>query len=213
MKTLQLRRGYTLIEVMMAITMLTIGASGVMAMQKASVQGNQDARDVDQGTAIAREWMDRIKRDATLWTPSDNGPLTNRGQATLLDDALTSHAGAWYIPAARAIAANSQNDFETAGFDMLGRDVPPANWKANQGALGATDYAATPGVRYCTNIRVTQLAGDGSMARVEVRVFWPQMLLSATSVADFCSTLPVDTDTTTFHFINLVSAVRMNVQP
>ena len=213
MRTQLTRLGYTLVEVMMAITMLTIGAAGVMAMQKASVEGNQDARDVDQATAIARQWMDRIKRDATLWTPSDNGPTANRAQATLLDEGI-ANGFVWYAPTVRATVNNLQNDYETAGFDMLGRDVPAANWALSQGALSSNDnsYAATPGLRYCTNVRVQSL-GDGSMVRVEVRVFWPQMLLSATAVNNFCGTLPNDTDVTTYHFVHLVSALRMNVAP
>ena len=43
----RLGRGYTAVEVMLAITVLLISTAGVMAMQTASIQGNLDARKLD----------------------------------------------------------------------------------------------------------------------------------------------------------------------
>lgn len=48
-------RGYTAIEVMLAITVLMIGSAGVMSMQKASIQGNFDARRLDLANSIAHD--------------------------------------------------------------------------------------------------------------------------------------------------------------
>jgi len=49
----------------MAIVLLSIGAGAVMTMQKASVQGNLDARKADIANSIARTWIDRFQR--TEW--------------------------------------------------------------------------------------------------------------------------------------------------
>jgi prepilin-type N-terminal cleavage/methylation domain-containing protein len=67
-------RGYTMIEILVSMTLLAIGAAGVMAMQKAAVQGHQDARQMDVANAIAREWMERLRRDAMMWTPDATKP-------------------------------------------------------------------------------------------------------------------------------------------
>ena len=198
--------GFTMIEVMMSITILAIGATGVIAMQKAAIQGNQDARNMDEANAIARQWMDRVKRDASLWTPSDTGALTNIAAATLLDENIK---GTWYLPKARLNAAASQNDVESAGFDPLARDLPATTAQTEGVAMGST------GLKYCTNLRVTPLATDSSLWRVEVRVFWASQLLKQQDDS-FCNQVPpaaLDTQTDTYHFVYLVSAVRINVQP
>ncbi len=198
--------GFTAIEVMMSLTILAIGAAGVISMQKAAIQGNQDARNMDEANAIARQWMDRVKRDATLWTPSDNGPATNLPDAVLVNENIK---GVWFQPKARLAVAGSQNDVESAGFDPLARDLPTTTAQTEGTALGAT------GLKYCTNLRVTPLATDTSLLRVEVRVFWPSQIL-AQQDDSFCNQVPqsaLDVQTATYHFVYLVSAVRMNVQP
>jgi prepilin-type N-terminal cleavage/methylation domain-containing protein len=202
------RLGFTAVEVMMSITILSVGAAGVIAMQKAAVQGNQDARDIDMANAIARQWMDRIQRDAMLWTPSDTGPTTNLSSAMIVNE---NFSGAWFLPSARLAPAGQQFDVESAGFDPLGRDLP-STAAQTEGTPGTT------GLRFCTNLRLTPVITDPARAaliRAEVRVYWPAMLLSAPDPA-FCNQVPpasLDTDTATYHFVYLVSAVRANVQP
>lgn len=202
--------GYTLVEVLMSMTVLAVGAAGVVAMQKASVQGNQDARDLDEANAIAREWMDRLQRDATLWTPSDTGTGTNVPSALLIDEGINKNKGAWYFPSARLVPSASQNDYESPGFDPLARDLPSTAAQA-EGTLGTT------GLRYCVNVRLTQvvtdpLGGPGNMLRAEVRVYWPRMLLAAPD-KNYCTSIPPDESLDTYHFVYVVSAVRMNISP
>ncbi len=200
------RFGYTAIEVMMSLTILAVGTSGVIAMQKAAIAGNQDARNMDEANAIARQWMDRVKRDTTLWTPSDTGPTTNLPAATLLNE---NTKGVWFLPQSRLTSAASQNDVESAGFDPLARDLPGTAAQTEGVTMGTT------GLKYCTNLRVTPLSSDSSLMRVEVRVFWPiQLIVSQDN--NYCNQAPppgLDTQTDVYHFVYLVSAARMNVQP
>ncbi|CAN5209808.1 hypothetical protein BH09MYX1_BH09MYX1_12410 [soil metagenome] len=193
--------GFTAVEVLLSITVLAIGATGVIAMQRAAIQGNADARELDMGNAIGNEWMERLKREATLWTPSAVAavPPTNLGRATLVNENIT---GAWFVPKARMVAAAPQNDVESAGFDALGRDV------------ASLDYTGT-GLRYCVNVRLTPITTDQTMIRAEVRVYWPRMLTAAPD-PKFCNQVPpatLDTDTDKYHFVYLVSAIRQNAQP
>jgi type IV pilus assembly protein PilV len=194
-------RGYTAVEVLLSMTILVIGATGVVAMQRAAVQGNVDAREMDMAQSIAREWMERLKRDATLWTPAviPAVPPPNLSRAVLVNENLT---GTWFVPQARLTPVAPQNDVESAGFDSLGRDVT------------ALDYTGT-GLRYCTNVRLTPATTDQTMVRAEVRVFWPR-LLTASPDPKFCNQAPpasLDTATDTYHFVYLVSAISQNVQP
>lgn len=192
-------RGYTAVEVMMAMTLLLVGAVGVMAMQRAAVQGNADAREMDVASSIARGWLERLERDATLWTPSTVAivPPANLASATLVHENLT---GQWFVPSSRLSNTAPQDDYESAGFDILGQDM--------------TDLTAA-GLRYCVNVRLTPLTTDQTLIRAEVRVFWPRNLAVAPDQA-YCNQAPpatLDTDTQKYHFVYAVTALRQNVSP
>ena len=199
MKTRKQQRGYTAVEVMMALTLLLIGAVGVMSMQQAAVQGNTDAREMDVASSIARAWLERVQRDATLWTPSPVTivPPANISSAVLVNENIT---GKWFVPKSRLSLSGSQNDVESPAFDVLGQDV---------------DSLTAPGIRYCVNLRITPLTADQTMLRVEARVFWPRNLTVAPD-PNFCNQAPspaLDGDVTKYHFVYAATAVRQNVQP
>ena len=103
-------RGYNTVEVLMAMTIFAIGASGVIAMQKTSVQASYDARALDVATTLARTWQERLSRDAMSWkTP---GSLTG---TTYLNTLATTPG--WQVPqlGSLPLAGNS------AAFDLLHR--------------------------------------------------------------------------------------------
>jgi len=194
------KRGYTAVEVMMSITLVAVGAVGVMAMQQAAVQGNADAREVDVASSIARMWIERLERDATLWTPSAITvvPPANINSALLVNESALN--GKWYVPQARLSSTGSQDDVESAGFDILAQD---------QSSLTAS------GLRYCVNLRVTPLTTDDTLVRAEVRVFWPRNLTIAPD-QNYCNQAPpatLDEDTQKYHFVYAVTALRQNVSP
>ncbi len=192
-------RGYTAVEVMMALTLLLVGSVGVMAMQRAAIQGNTDARELDVASSIARGWIERLERDATLWTPSPVSviPPANISSATLVNENIT---GQWFVPKSRSAAVAPQDDVESAGFDILGQDMA---------TLTQT------GLRYCVNLRLTPLTIDQTLVRAEARVFWPRNLTVAPD-ANYCNQAPpatLDTDTAKYHFVYAVTALRQNVLP
>ena len=203
MKNRKSERGYTAVEVMMSMTLLLIGAVGVMAMQRAAVQGNADAREMDVASSIARAWLERAERDATLWTPSTiaASPPANLQYASVLAEGVsTNQPGAWFVPKSRLVTAGAQNDVESAGFDILGQDM---------------DTLTAAGLRYCVNLRVTPLTTDQTLMRVEARVFWPRNLTVAPDPS-YCNQAPpaaLDTDVTKYHFVYAATAVRQNAQP
>lgn len=181
----------------MAMTLMLIGSVGVMSMQRAAVQGNADAREMDVASSIARTWVERLERDATLWTPSQIAvtPPANIGNAILVNENLT---GNWFVPQTRLVPSGGQNDIESAAFDILGQDVDPA----------------AAGARYCVNVRLTPLTIDQTLIRAEVRVFWPRNLTQAPD-PNYCAGVPqgIDTAVQKYHFVYAASAVRQNVSP
>jgi prepilin-type N-terminal cleavage/methylation domain-containing protein len=165
------RGGYTLIEVMTSVVVLTIGATGILAMQGASVRSNRDASETSTAINWATTWVERIKRDAYRWNATGNIDL---GNTTYLLNA-TTNPGAWVLPAAAAP--------ESAGADVFGYDVLAAN-AAN--------------IRYCVNLRFTVaqaynpatgtmlIATDANAVRADVRVWWHRNSLDANRIAPVC---------------------------
>ena len=59
--------GFTLIEVMVAIGIVTVGAAGLMAMQTATMRATRDSRKITNAVAINQIWIERLERDAQSW--------------------------------------------------------------------------------------------------------------------------------------------------
>lgn len=86
------RAGYTLVEVMMSLTILAIGATGIFALQGVAVRGNADAADLTAATNIGRDWLERIKTQALEWNTSAlPGDIADAPQLHAVYTAL----GAW----------------------------------------------------------------------------------------------------------------------
>ncbi len=194
--------GYTVVEVLLAMTVLIIGASAVMSMQKASMQGNLDARRTDIATSIARMWMERVQKDAMSWTlPSHAYPglATNYGNAPLLGHVN----GTWFLPT-DYLPATSPFASISPGFDILGRDVPTV--------------AGLTSALFCVHLRETWLYQNtsnpvDSVMRVELRVVWPRGISPTTyapSLCDATSAQTISPDPQLYSTLYLVSAVRAN---
>ena len=136
--------GYTVVEVMMALTVLAIGSTGVIAIQKTTLLGNTNARNLATATAVATTWAERLRADGMQWTNTDGTP--NLSSTRWLNSA-TGAMGPWFSPTQAA-------SFGSPRADILGADI----------------YGAEPEAQaFCTEIRLTRIA---TMIRAEIRVFW-----------------------------------------
>ncbi|HXX68542.1 MAG TPA: prepilin-type N-terminal cleavage/methylation domain-containing protein [Polyangiaceae bacterium] len=172
-------RGYTAVEVLLAMTVLVIGAAGVMSMQKTSIQADLDARKMDVANAIARAWIERLERDAMKWTlPSTASPgaPSNIANAQLVSANVDQ---GWFIPNTYMNVTNPET--MSYGFDILGRDLA-------SGDLGSAVF--------CVSAQVVTLV-PGQLYRGDVRVLWLRGLTpptiggsnsSSSAAAGFCST-------------------------
>jgi prepilin-type N-terminal cleavage/methylation domain-containing protein len=77
--------GYTLVEVMMALTVLAIGASGIFALQTVAVGGNAEASNLTSATNIGRGWIEIIKTQALAWNNFGPNPPSDLADAPLLN--------------------------------------------------------------------------------------------------------------------------------
>jgi Tfp pilus assembly protein PilV len=173
-------RGFTAVEVLMAMSMMFIGAAAVMSMQKASVQGDLDARQTDIANNIARAWVERLERDSLQWTCPGPACLStnNMGNALLLNGAVT---GQWFLPIAYM---GKTPESMSPGFDILGRDLPTSQ-------LIPSTATGWPGAEFCVNVRLSWLVPQAlptepGLIRADVRVLWPRGIAGGSPATGFC---------------------------
>jgi prepilin-type N-terminal cleavage/methylation domain-containing protein len=170
-------RGYTVIEVLMAMTVLAIGGAGVITMQKTSVASNVEARKADVANSIARMWIERLRQDAMMWTtPNASNSTTNFGNTKYLNGNVGTNPAqpAWFVPGI-SVSPGDGTATMSAGFDILGRDQP----------AGSIANAS-----FCVNLALTWLDATGAqpggdMIRADVRVLWP-VGLNVAPPANYC---------------------------
>lgn len=189
------RRGYTVVEILSAMTLFAIGAAGVIGMQRVTIQGGADARAFDMATNIAREWQSRLQRDSLRWTePNTVVPTSNLDTATLWLGS-TNVDGNWRVP-----VVGPQVFGYSAAFDLLGHDIVPAD----------------PDHMFCVQYRLSWIAPPGAPAslnvtaimRAEIRVFWSRLELAPANCADL--TVFDAANQNKYHFVVVTTAIRGN---
>lgn len=192
------RRGFSVVEVMLALAVLTAGAAGVIAMQKATLISNTAARNLVTANGIAQSWMERMRVDALAWNNPGGIPDLNTDTIWLRNPPGTQALGTgWVAPATSTVTGfPSGAPLE----DVMGADIFSGD-------------PSTPG--FCTQVRLTQFSSNPNlwalarMIRVEVRVYWDM-----TGRAVNCSAaLPTDYTLGRYGFVYLVSSVLENNSP
>jgi prepilin-type N-terminal cleavage/methylation domain-containing protein len=196
------RRGYTAIEVLISLTVFAIGAAGVIAMERAAVQGNLDARRLDTANSITRAWVERLRRDAMLWNQTTNLTQTSIVNANL--------GNKWVLP--NGCPASGATDGTCYAFDAFGHDLSTGD---------AKDAV------FCANIRVDRVADDlnnnPAVVRAMVRVYWPKGtaspaggangFCSASGLADPASGPDSAAGPSIFHFVQTVTLLSTSLVP
>lgn len=139
------RAGFTLIEVMMSIAVLTAVSAGLMGVQALTSSSNRVSREVTIATEIAQTWAERMKLDAMTWN-------TNVATTVWLTDSAVMNQ--WLTPVAFSVAPPPVRSY---AFDRYGRDVDPT--------VGTTFY--------CVAYNYTWVVSNESM-RIDIRVYWPR---------------------------------------
>ena len=194
-------RGYTSVEVLIAMTLLAIGAAGVIGMQRVTIQGGEDARRFDMATNIANEWITRLQKDAAFWrTQPDLTQLDTMGfnSTTWLKNIDGCANKFCTIP----MPAGAPEGLSPA-FDVFGRDLPS----------GITTEAY-----FCVQYRLTWIASPGpspynrplrpsALMRAEVRVYWNRLEKDPIGT---CASPPAETipAVSPFHTVYAATSLR-----
>jgi type IV pilus assembly protein PilV len=198
-------RGYTVVEVMMAMAVLAVGASGVAAMQKATLLANVNARNLATANAIAEGWMERVRTDALAWnTPGGANDINDTRWIQLAAVGSPTTGGGWFTPLETDFGAAQPEG--AAQADIMGAPIHP--------------LTETPDLvpAFCTQLRLSRFAANAAApagqferaVRVEVRVIWDRRgrpLTCGAWDADF------EAQIGTYGSVYLVSAVLKNRAP
>jgi prepilin-type N-terminal cleavage/methylation domain-containing protein len=191
------QRGYTAVELLMAIAIFGIGVAGIISIEKVTSVSNGHAKNLGIATHIAESWLDMLATDANTWTaPGRVGASGFIGNTTWLSKVTTNADAAsnWFLPVySNALAFGP-------AFDALGDPIDPAG---------------TAPVAFCSHLRLSWLyqptASGNGLIRAEVRVFWLRDGQAFTQ--NMCSTgqvANVGGATQTFHFVQKITAIREN---
>jgi len=155
----RLEGGYNMIEVMMGLAVLAVGATGVIALQKVTILGVTGGRNITTATAVASRHLEAVRADGVRWTD------INIGAAPLV--AALVAAGVWVDPA--------------VNVPFLGDDLGASD------VVGTTQSGLVGPVAYCTHLRAVQVSPDPAqlpvLLRIEARTFWAK---SGRSVGTEC---------------------------
>jgi prepilin-type N-terminal cleavage/methylation domain-containing protein len=138
-------RGYTLVELMMALALFTVAMLGIISMQKLVATTNAHAKNLAIAERIARSWSAQLQLDSTRWNNSLTGWLNESAK--------------WQRP-----GYNADRTFGAA-FDGLGN--PLSETSADLAQARFCTHVRMSWL-YPTTSGVT---GSG-MLRAEIRVFW-----------------------------------------
>jgi prepilin-type N-terminal cleavage/methylation domain-containing protein len=190
-------RGYTVVEVMMALAVLTLGASGVIAVQKATLIANTNARNLSRANAIAQTWVERLRADALVWNaPGNADDIAETNWLKLADPANPNQA--WFSPPeiiAPALVGSPDSD-------VLGADI----FQADPGP---------PASAFCTQLRFTRFPANAlpayrKLIRAEIRVFWER---AGRPIDCGIAPNPVEGDVGRYGFVYVTTAVMQNTAP
>lgn len=148
------RAGFTILEVLIGVLVMSIGFIGIFGMQTVAIQTNRAAYDRRMATELAETTMERIKRDALMWNVAGGWP-----DGTWLQRGMASPS-TWTAPP-------SDDDGSPAFNDLALPNV------ADDRVPDGREAFVERNSKFCLAYRMTWI-WNPDMVRIEVRVFWPR---------------------------------------
>jgi Tfp pilus assembly protein PilV len=187
-------RGYTLVELMMALALLTVSVIGIISLLKVTATTNGHAKNLAMAQRIAQAWAGQLQMDSTQWV-----------MTAIPNGSFLSGSGQWQRP-----VYNVTRGFGAA-FDALGNPLPDT---AVANARFCTHLRVRP-----IYTEAMGVAGIGVL-RAEIRVFWlREGAAPFDTVTSMCSAnqgdenaLQIGTKTELYHFVYQTVGLRQHSQ-
>lgn len=162
------RSGFTLMEVIVVISITTVGFLAMLDLQINTMRGTGSSRDQQEAMMLAEHTIQSIRQEAYRWTPSQ--PLANiNADLIFLNNAPIDTANteptAWFI-AWNDAAATDQLVSAVGGSDTRDAGIRGLY------TVGATAPAPS-NRRFCVHYRLAWMVPN-QLLRVEVKVLWPR---------------------------------------
>jgi type IV pilus modification protein PilV len=202
-RTRRRRAGFTLVEVMVSLGIMTVGAMGIIALQSHAIRSNSHARQLTIGMQIAQRWIERLKQDTHTWNGL-GAPAATLAATRYLQLINTANASNQFNPIPNTDGTNRAS----RAFDYWGNDI--------------VHTSVDPPIFYCAALRPAWVYFGRAM-RVDVRVWWPREGYDtrtdfAACDQNFNQLDPGGPPTTlynqnAYHVVYLSTVLRMNTAP
>jgi type II secretion system protein I len=168
------KQGFTLVEVMVSLGVMTLGAMSLMAMQQQTMRANGRARDMTTAVQIAQTVIERLKLQGLSWNTIGSDGSEFAG-APLLQRVYPAAVGEFMtLPEYTDTRGDVTRTWANA-FDLSGTDVPMST---------ATD-AQLASVKFCASYRLSWIYNTRRRAlRADVRVWWSKEAPTRSILAD-----------------------------
>lgn len=185
------RRGYTLVELLIAAGVATISLYASLQMATYTLRGNTDLRDSQAALSLAQHMISTMQAEGWLWTKTEDLAQRLYLRHAPLPPTI-GQMSEWKIANTNEFAKDMR--VGEIGFDKL--------W--DMGAL--QEVQGTMGARYCLHYRLAWVAED--MMRAEVRVSWARPHLPV----DALNACPLDLidNVASVHSVALAGTVQRN---
>ena len=199
------RQGFTLVEVMVALGVMTISAMALFGMQAQATRANVRARDMTVAAQIAQNVIERMKLDGLAWNTLAD-PVTDFQRTAVLNKINDATPGSFMkLPEWTDPTRLSRSVVLSNGFDLHGDDVPISG--------AAADTLSN--IRFCASMRLAWVYNTRRAMRGDVRVWWTKEVPSRSIIADFpnceddnVKLLPGGTLYENYHMVYLSTVIR-----
>jgi prepilin-type N-terminal cleavage/methylation domain-containing protein len=166
------RQGFTVVEVMVALGVMTISAMALFGMQAQATRANVRARDMTIASQIAQNVLERMKLDGLAWNTIGE-PAEVLTNTAILNRIGTTPSDFMTLPESQETRLSSTVVWSN-GFDLYGIDVPTSG-----------PPASLVSIRFCASQRLAWVYDTRRAMRADVRVWWSKEAPTRSIIADF----------------------------
>lgn len=171
----KIARGFTLVEVLVSLGVMTVGAAAIIGMQQQTTRANVHARQLTIAAQIAQNAIERLKLEGLAWNSVTTSPTSDLINAPTLAPIVSATAGAFMTLPARPVSQSGVTRVLSNAYDYYGADMD----------LTSADQATLARVVYCASYRLSWIYNNFRSMRADVRVWWSRSAPSRSIVADF----------------------------